>query len=718
MADVLLPRLLPRLLEPSSHAPHNGTMNISNGQYPAESLSGEQRKIRLLTLLPGTGEETVRCTLHSVGFENPESYEALSYEWGRSGSPQAILVNGREFGVGDNLFQALRHLRLPKAERVLWIDAICINQSDLRERNHQVQQMADIYSRAHQVIAWIGLETEDSREAFEFLRGAFAFSPHNRRSLMHHPGWKAVGKLCQRGYWRRVWIVQEICLARRLIVKCGASQIPWKYVSELRMARKQHIWPQYLSHGERTFIRSVPACIDDQRERRQKIGCILWSLLETFQESLCQEIHDRVYGFIGLSSDCDGQGILVDYSKSVSQLYEDVMRFYHDKFKGQPGIGPPHGPQLVKLSEFLHQLLGPGLATEFASSTLRSMPESLVEISATRVVVIEQFLDSKLAEKYKASNLARFLQGIIPYSHLGHWRDLVSPNISEVHAIRNSASALLCHIGIGRMVPNINRVVGTKMLFLAYPSRQSASEVHYGSVGDGAVIGVAPEGTRLGDIVCTFLESRLALVFRPTSATTSSPGDGSGYKVLQGGSFSLVGRAIVDLLGGEEHQRYKTVLNPDKTVEIVQAKGSFIKGRDAPWPVTVSMDMPTLWLVTRSEANLATRGFSKAMLDLLPREDSPAVLGRSKPADEERDLSGLTSTQKFEREVLLLQSDPQLQKHALGPGSAGIVNLGSTGYISSTLQILYMLKPIRMVTTYPYPLGSSLALAERYSCGV
>ncbi|KAK4140762.1 uncharacterized protein C8A04DRAFT_31737 [Dichotomopilus funicola] len=215
-------------------------------------------------------------------------------------------------------------------------------------------------------------------------------------------------------------------------------------------------------------------------------------------------------------------------------------------------------------------------------------------------------------------------------------------------------------------------------------------------MGDGAVIGVAPEGTRLGDIVCTFLESCLALVFRPTSATTSSPGDGSGYEVLQGGSFSLVGRAIIHLLGGEEQRRYKTVLSPDKTVEIVQAKGSFIKGRDAPWPVTVSMDMPTLWLVTRSEANLATRGFSKAMLDLLPREDSSAVLGRSKPADEERDSSGLTSTQKFDREVLMLQSDPQLRKHALGPGSAGIVNLGSTGYISSTLQTLYMLKPIRM----------------------
>jgi hypothetical protein len=72
-----------------------------------------------------------------------------------------IFVNDKEFKIGENLFQALRHLRQPSASRMLWIDAICINQSDISERNQQVQQMADVYTRAHRVIAWIGLETED-----------------------------------------------------------------------------------------------------------------------------------------------------------------------------------------------------------------------------------------------------------------------------------------------------------------------------------------------------------------------------------------------------------------------------------------------------------------------------------------------------------------------------------------------------------------------------
>ncbi|KAK4112968.1 HET-domain-containing protein, partial [Canariomyces notabilis] len=121
-----------------------------------ESLKAEHGKIRLLSVLPGVGEEVIRCTLRIATLLDLDSYEAMSYEWGEPGLGRTILVNDSEFEVGENLFQALRHLRLPDSARVLWIDAICINQSDLRERNHQVQQMADVYSRAQQVIAWIG----------------------------------------------------------------------------------------------------------------------------------------------------------------------------------------------------------------------------------------------------------------------------------------------------------------------------------------------------------------------------------------------------------------------------------------------------------------------------------------------------------------------------------------------------------------------------------
>jgi hypothetical protein len=374
--------------------------------YPAESLGDEPRKFRLLTLLPGVGDEAIRCTLHIASHDDAdvESYEALSYEWGDSAPARAISVDGIDFSVGENLFQALRHLRLRDAERVLWIDAICINQSDVRERNHQVQQMAEIYRRAHQVVSWIGLETDESRAAFGFLRAAFTFSPHNRRSLMDDPGWRAVPNLCARPYWRRVWMVQEICLAQRLFVKCGANQIPWQFISELRTSRK-HIWPQYLSPGERVFMRSVLARIDHHREMRKNDGCVLWSLLEDFQDSLCRDVHDRVCGSLEMANDCDGGGrsrIATDYSKSVAELYVDVMCFHQDKFRRQAdteGRRPPHGPQLAKLSEFLQQLFAAPMEHESLEFLFCHWPDAVMDISVPNVMVIEGFLNADNAER-------------------------------------------------------------------------------------------------------------------------------------------------------------------------------------------------------------------------------------------------------------------------------------------------------------------------------
>jgi hypothetical protein len=130
--------------------------------YSDANFSDHDRQIRLLTLLPGMQDELIRCNLQRVKIEHIDRYEALSYAWGNSMFPHTISVNGLSFNIGENLFKALNHLRLPDSARVLWIDAIYINQSNISERNHQVQQMADIYSRAHQVLVWLGLETETS----------------------------------------------------------------------------------------------------------------------------------------------------------------------------------------------------------------------------------------------------------------------------------------------------------------------------------------------------------------------------------------------------------------------------------------------------------------------------------------------------------------------------------------------------------------------------
>ena len=131
------------------------------------------------------------------------------------------------------------------------------------------------------------------------------------------------------------------------------------------------------------------------------------------------------------------------------------------------------------------------------------------------------------------------------------------------------------------------------------------------------------------------------------------------------------------------------------------------------WATNVFIDIPTLQLVTRGEAEHSSHGFTKTMLNLLPRDDIPFALSPNEPIEERnkskapmidtssrQNLSPLVwnSTQRSDKELEKLQRSPHLRKHALGPGHAGIVNLGATGYISSTLQILYLLKPIRNVS--------------------
>ncbi|KAN0113244.1 HET domain containing protein [Hyaloscypha variabilis] len=131
-----------------------------------------RNQLRLVTLLPSpTQDATIQCTLSIRSLKDQSlAYEALSYEWGDPNSSQhEILLDGQPFNVRRNLWQALRSLRTELSARTLWIDAICINQEDFAERNHQVAMMGNIYNFASSVRVWLGEKGENSREAFLLL---------------------------------------------------------------------------------------------------------------------------------------------------------------------------------------------------------------------------------------------------------------------------------------------------------------------------------------------------------------------------------------------------------------------------------------------------------------------------------------------------------------------------------------------------------------------
>lgn len=138
------------------------------------------RSIRLISLAPSIKfTQPIQCEIIVLELQGPEAkvpYEALSYVWGSPTGTIPIRCQGQELLVTPNCHDALRHLRLRFSRRILWIDAICIDQGDddhaIRERNAQVQMMGDIYESASRVLIWLGLAHSSTSKVFRLLRVA------------------------------------------------------------------------------------------------------------------------------------------------------------------------------------------------------------------------------------------------------------------------------------------------------------------------------------------------------------------------------------------------------------------------------------------------------------------------------------------------------------------------------------------------------------------
>lgn len=239
---------------------------------------GRGRKIRLLHLRSGALDQDIYCELTEADFDNPFhipvsdpgiidtqehqlsatsvaeynlqvlqllktvelKYEALSWCWGTDDPEHLLLINERDeheisktfkFRIKKQLALALRYLRYPDRTRTLWIDAVCINQGDPRERSHQVQLMPDIYTRAEEVCIWLGEHDGASELAIPFVRDEI-MGMQNFEILLRDTRlvekWQALMMLMQRKWFSRRWVVQEIALATRATVHCGRESMDWK----------------------------------------------------------------------------------------------------------------------------------------------------------------------------------------------------------------------------------------------------------------------------------------------------------------------------------------------------------------------------------------------------------------------------------------------------------------------------------------------------------
>lgn len=157
-------------------------MNFKTNMY--KPLVKGQRTIRLLTLLPGSGEISYRLTVSSLE-DAKGKYKALSYTWDPPAKPAQKWIYCENVGMVEvmpNLYAALCRLRDAIDDVVLWVDQLCINQENKEERTHQVGMMRDIYTNSIEVIVWLG-----GGEATEVNRQPTTEFWGDERDIQHIP---------------------------------------------------------------------------------------------------------------------------------------------------------------------------------------------------------------------------------------------------------------------------------------------------------------------------------------------------------------------------------------------------------------------------------------------------------------------------------------------------------------------------------------------------
>ncbi|PLB35277.1 HET domain-containing protein [Aspergillus candidus] len=352
--------------------------------FPYTELDVARRQIRLLSIISDTNTDAkVRCTIQSVSLQEQQpKYDALSYVWGDPNATESVLVEGHQFPVTHNLFAALRMLRQPHQPRTVWVDYICINQTDTDEKNTQVAMMGDIYRRAWKVIAFLAdesLEYKGQPVSLDLLQLGVTwakryvgkkidrqtmywwklditsrFSKRARRKMEVSLVRASSGilDLVKLPYWNRMWTYQEYQLATEdPICICGnvafemslidpartrrlhavADEIRQRNVPSTGLDKKTRAHSQQVQetttsiNGSDDDIRGILSSPQDYQRQDLTRVPFSWSLVLTNHRQ-CSDPRDKIYGCYSFSPQVH-KVYPPDYRKPVEQVFLEITEY-------------------------------------------------------------------------------------------------------------------------------------------------------------------------------------------------------------------------------------------------------------------------------------------------------------------------------------------------------------------------------------------------------
>ena len=302
-------------------------------RYNYKSLQ-HQREIRLLHLYPATKLADVQLSITHTLLDEKPAYEALSYTWGDLSKSRSVLCGEASgtLSITQNCDAALRRLRWKNKKRTLWIDAICINQENVPERNHQVQLMTAIYRQAERVLAYLGEAFDDSDVGMDFVseHAAFLTTSPSAPSVGLGPGitsspqQRAIDRILERPYFERVWILQEIECATEVEIIIGGKSVDWRAFSRavfyVDVNKKLHLGSSY--HG------SIPTVVFyHDISRVEKPGTLLQFLNDT-RHCKSSDPRDKVYALLAMTPEAKEQTLIPNYFFPCRDLFISLAKFF------------------------------------------------------------------------------------------------------------------------------------------------------------------------------------------------------------------------------------------------------------------------------------------------------------------------------------------------------------------------------------------------------
>ncbi|KAI1385841.1 HET-domain-containing protein [Hypoxylon trugodes] len=286
-----------------------------------------KNSIRFIELDPDLKDGKPQLKVLSCARDEAPEYISMSYCWGQDPESESIFLDDLPFAVRPNLFQLLLHLRYHRREytewRYFWIDAICIDQSNTAEKTEQVSRMETTYRNASTIAAWLGVPPAERNQE---RTGRDHISELSSPSL--------VDEIFTSVYWSRMWIVQELILAKNIVLLYGHLRLPWKGMSGVLQA-----WSTF---GKSRWRHSATINLVNMTvgaAYTQEHGRALGELMRYLEHSEATDPRDRVFALLGLVEGEEREvlgTIFPDYEMSHEKVMLVTMAYLKQIYAPRP----------------------------------------------------------------------------------------------------------------------------------------------------------------------------------------------------------------------------------------------------------------------------------------------------------------------------------------------------------------------------------------------